>query len=77
MNMDQTTLQATNVIQQILEGLSVENKLVALGAVSALEIANHHMGRDEKNELSQRFAASFLCTFSDLMEVRGRANAHG
>lgn len=75
--MDQTTLQATNVIQQVLEGLSVENKLMALGAVSALEIANHQMGRDEKNELSQRFAASFLGTFSDLMEMRGRANAHG
>lgn len=75
--MDQTTRQATNVIQQVLEGLSVENKLIALGAVSALEIANHHIGRDEKNELSQRFAASFLGTFSDLMEMRGCANAHG
>lgn len=75
--MDQTTRQATNVIQQVLEGLSVENKLIALGAVSALEIANHHIGRDEKNALSQRFAASFLGTFSDLMEMRGRANAHG
>lgn len=34
--MDQTTLQAMNAIRQILEGLSVENKLMALGAVSAL-----------------------------------------
>lgn len=75
--MDQTTLQAMNVIQQILEGLSVENKLMALGAVSALEIANHHLGRDEKNELSQRFAASFLGTFSDLMQMRRRVDAHG
>ena len=75
--MDRTTLQAMNVIQQVLEGLSVENKLMALGAVSALEIANHHMDRDEKNELSHRFAASFLGTFSDLLEMRGRTNAHG
>lgn len=75
--MDQAKFQAVTLIQQILYGLSVEDKLIALGAASVLEITNSHVDRDEKEELSQMFAEVFLSSFSSMMKMEGRVDDRG
>lgn len=69
--MSDTTLQAMNAVGQVLEGLSMDEKLHVLGTVSVLAIANQQVPDRDKIELSKKFVFCFLDVFSDLVDLGG------